>query len=79
MILCSYKPETLTVRAGINLPTSGSSPNLRYYKPHAPGSVEPYDSIDDSINDINSPRVDARIADQASRMFICKVHLYEYV
>lgn len=66
LVLCSYKPETLTVRAGINLPASGSSNNVRYYRPHS-GSIEPYDNIDESLNEVSPPRLEARVADNNSR------------
>lgn len=41
-MLCTYKPETLTVRAGINLPKANPGDVLQNTKPHL-GSVEPYD------------------------------------
>ncbi|GBP88737.1 hypothetical protein EVAR_57907_1 [Eumeta japonica] len=56
LVLCTYKPETLTVRAGINLPKANPGDVLQQTKPHL-GSVEPYE--DDLDNDLQPARLEA--------------------
>lgn len=57
LVLCTYKPETLTVRAGINLPKSSPGDVLYNTKSHS-GSVEPYDDLD--YNELQPARLEAR-------------------
>ncbi|XP_047515683.1 uncharacterized protein LOC125056568 [Pieris napi] len=64
LVLCSYKPETLTVRAGINLPKS--SPGDVLLEPRPLGSVEPYD-LDD--NNLQPARLEAQRDDSTQSMF----------
>lgn len=59
LVLCTYKPETLTVRAGINLPKSHPGDVLLHTKPHL-GSVEPYDDEDTDYNELQPARLEAR-------------------
>ncbi|XP_014369900.2 uncharacterized protein LOC106719926 [Papilio machaon] len=58
LVLCTYKPETLTVRAGINLPKADPGDVLHQTKPI--GSVEPYDNQDMDYNDLQPARLEAR-------------------
>ncbi|CAK1602965.1 unnamed protein product [Parnassius mnemosyne] len=58
LILCTYKPETLTVRAGINLPKANPGDVLHETIPF--GSVEPYDNQDMDYNDLQPARLEAR-------------------
>ncbi|XP_068621431.1 uncharacterized protein [Battus philenor] len=58
LVLCTYKPETLTVRAGINLPKANPGDVLHETKPI--GSVEPYDNQDMDYNDLQPARLEAR-------------------
>ncbi|XP_063376511.1 uncharacterized protein LOC134663900 isoform X1 [Cydia fagiglandana] len=66
LVLCTYKPETLTVRAGINLPKANPGDVLLHTKPH-PGSVEPYD--DDDYNELQPLRLEARKQESEPSMF----------
>ncbi|XP_049867710.1 uncharacterized protein LOC126367973 [Pectinophora gossypiella] len=58
LVLCTYKPETLTVRAGINLPKANPGDVLQQTKPSF-GSVEPYDQ-DMDYNELQPARLEAR-------------------
>ncbi|XP_075992487.1 uncharacterized protein LOC142987543 [Anticarsia gemmatalis] len=59
LVLCTYKPETLTVRAGINLPKSNPGDVLQQSKPSS-GSVEPYENQDMDYNELQPARLEAR-------------------
>nr|XP_021191261.2 uncharacterized protein LOC110376932 [Helicoverpa armigera] len=59
LVLCTYKPETLTVRAGINLPKSNPGDVLHQHKPSS-GSVEPYENQDMDYNELQPARLEAR-------------------
>ncbi|XP_050670171.1 uncharacterized protein LOC126968962 [Leptidea sinapis] len=65
LVLCSYKPDTLTVRAGINLPKSSPGDILMETRPHA--SVELYNDIED--NDLQPARLEARQEKSTQSMF----------
>ncbi|XP_026324394.1 uncharacterized protein LOC113233469 isoform X2 [Hyposmocoma kahamanoa] len=58
LVLCTYKPETLTVRAGINLPKANPGDVLQHTKPNI-GSVEPYDQ-DMDYNELQPARLEAQ-------------------
>ncbi|KAJ0181976.1 hypothetical protein K1T71_002698 [Dendrolimus kikuchii] len=58
LVLCTYKPETLTVRAGINLPKSNPGDVLLHMKPHS-GDVEPYDNQNLDYNELQPARLEA--------------------
>ncbi|KAI8428055.1 hypothetical protein MSG28_002343 [Choristoneura fumiferana] len=58
LVLCTYKPETLTVRAGINLPKANPGDVLLHTRPHS-GSVEPYDNQDLDYNELQPARLEA--------------------
>lgn len=58
LVLCTYKPETLTVRAGINLPKANPGDVLQNTKPNL-GSVEPYDQ-DIDYNELQPARLEAQ-------------------
>ncbi|CAD0196044.1 unnamed protein product [Chrysodeixis includens] len=58
LVLCTYKPETLTVRAGINLPKTNPGDVLQH-KPSS-GSVEPYENQDMDYNELQPARLEAR-------------------
>lgn len=58
-MLCTYKPETLTVRAGINLPKAHPGDVLLHTRPHH-GSVEPYENEDMDYNELQPARLEAR-------------------
>ncbi|CAG9566731.1 unnamed protein product [Danaus chrysippus] len=62
LVLCTYKPETLTVRAGINLPKSNPGDVLLDTKPQ--GIVEPYDD-----NNLQPARLEARKEETQQSMF----------
>lgn len=57
LVLCTYKPETLTVRAGINLPKSNPGDVLIETKSH--GVVEPYDDRELNDNSLQPARLEA--------------------
>ncbi|XP_059060392.1 uncharacterized protein LOC131853504 isoform X2 [Achroia grisella] len=59
LVLCTYKPETLTVRAGINLPKANPGDVLHHIKPHS-GYAEPYDNQDLDYNELQPARLEAR-------------------
>ncbi|XP_022820388.1 uncharacterized protein LOC111352227 [Spodoptera litura] len=59
LVLCTYKPETLTVRAGINLPKSNPGDVLHHHKSSS-GSVEPYENQDMDYNELQPARLEAR-------------------
>ncbi|KAG6460869.1 hypothetical protein O3G_MSEX012278 [Manduca sexta] len=59
LVLCTYKPETLTVRAGINLPKTSPDDLLHPTKSHT-GLVEPYDNEDINNNELQPARLEAR-------------------
>lgn len=59
LVLCTYKTETLTVRAGINLPKANPGDVLHHMKPHY-GSVEPYDAQDLDYNELQPARLQAK-------------------
>ncbi|XP_038211449.1 uncharacterized protein LOC119831948 [Zerene cesonia] len=65
LVLCTYKPETLTVRAGINLPKSSPGDVLLETRPR--GSVEPYNDMDD--NNLQPARLEARKEESPQSMF----------
>ncbi|CAG4944255.1 unnamed protein product [Colias eurytheme] len=65
LVLCTYKPETLTVRAGINLPKSSPGDVLLETRPR--GSVEPYNDMDD--NNLQPARLEARREESPQSMF----------
>lgn len=58
LVLCTYKPETLTVRAGINLPKSNPGDVLHQSRPSV-GSVEPYENQDMDYNELQPARLEA--------------------
>ncbi|XP_063838573.1 uncharacterized protein LOC135087733 [Ostrinia nubilalis] len=68
LVLCTYKPETLTVRAGINLPKANPGDVLHQMKPHL-GSVEPYDTQDLDYNELQPARLEARKEDTQPSVF----------
>ncbi|XP_028170175.1 uncharacterized protein LOC114359852 [Ostrinia furnacalis] len=68
LVLCTYKPETLTVRAGINLPKANPGDVLHQVKPHL-GSVEPYDTQDLDYNELQPARLEARKEDTQPSVF----------
>ncbi|CAK1550063.1 unnamed protein product [Leptosia nina] len=65
LVLCSYKPETLTVRAGINLPKSSPGDVLLEARPL--GTVEPFNDLDN--NNLQPARLEARKDDSTQSMF----------
>ncbi|CAH0725995.1 unnamed protein product, partial [Brenthis ino] len=67
LVLCTYKPETLTVRAGINLPKSNPGDVLVQAKPH--GVVEPYDENELNDNGLKPARLEARKEETHQSMF----------
>ncbi|KAM3964754.1 uncharacterized protein ACR2FA_001143 [Aphomia sociella] len=68
LVLCTYKPETLTVRAGINLPKANPGDVLQHIKPHA-GSAEPYDNQDLDYNELQPARLEARKEETQQSVF----------
>ncbi|KAL0849370.1 hypothetical protein ABMA28_013676 [Loxostege sticticalis] len=68
LVLCTYKPETLTVRAGINLPKANPGDVLHHMKPHL-GSVEPYDNQDLDYNELQPARLEARKEDTPQSLY----------
>lgn len=68
MVLCTYKPETLTVRAGINLPKANPGDVLHQMKPHL-GSVEPYEDQDMDYNELQPARLEARKEDTQQSLY----------
>ncbi|XP_026727036.1 uncharacterized protein LOC113493310 [Trichoplusia ni] len=58
LVLCTYKPETLTVRAGINLPKTNPGDVLQHKS--SSGSVEPYENQDMDYNELQPARLEAR-------------------
>ncbi|CAH0748838.1 unnamed protein product [Diatraea saccharalis] len=67
LVLCTYKPETLTVRAGINLPKANPGDVLHNMKPV--GSVEPYDNEDLDYNELQPARLEARKEETQQSVF----------
>ncbi|XP_039763357.1 uncharacterized protein LOC120636122 [Pararge aegeria] len=67
LVLCTYKPETLTVRAGINLPKANPGDVLVETKPH--GIVEPYDDQEINDNSLQPARLEARKDEAQPSMF----------
>lgn len=59
LVLCTYKTETLTVRAGINLPKANPGDVLQHTKPHY-GSVQPYDQDLVDYNELKPARLQAK-------------------
>lgn len=68
LVICTYKPETLTVRAGINLPKSSPGDVLMSKKPH-PGDVEPYDNQNLDYNELQPARLEARPEETQQSVF----------
>ncbi|KAL4712856.1 hypothetical protein ACJJTC_011926 [Scirpophaga incertulas] len=68
LVLCTYKPETLTVRAGINLPKANPGDVLHHMKPHL-GSVEPYENEDLDYNELQPARLEARKEETPQSVF----------
>lgn len=68
LVLCTYKPETLTVRAGINLPKSNPGDELLHSRPSS-GSVEPYEGQDMDYNELQPARLQARSEDAQQSVF----------
>ncbi|XP_026500392.1 uncharacterized protein LOC113403939 [Vanessa tameamea] len=67
LVLCTYKPETLTVRAGINLPKANPGDVLVETKPH--GVVEPYDEQELNDNSLQPARLEATKEESQQSMF----------
>ncbi|CAH2104447.1 unnamed protein product [Euphydryas editha] len=67
LVICSYKPETLTVRAGINLPKANPGDVLVETKPH--GVVEPYDEQEINDNSLQPARLEATKEETQQSMF----------
>ncbi|RVE54173.1 hypothetical protein evm_001296 [Chilo suppressalis] len=67
LVLCTYKPETLTVRAGINLPKANPGDVLHHMRPV--GSVEPYDNQDLDYNELQPARLEARKEETQQSVF----------
>ncbi|CAB3250247.1 unnamed protein product [Arctia plantaginis] len=68
LVLCTYKPETLTVRAGINLPKSNPGDVLQQSKPSR-GSVEPYENQEMDYNELQPARLEAQKEDTQQNVF----------
>lgn len=68
MVLCSYKPETLTVRAGINLPKANPGDVLVESK--TLGAVEPYDEQDLNDNRLQPARLEATKEETQQSQFL---------
>ncbi|XP_072936866.1 uncharacterized protein [Epargyreus clarus] len=68
LVLCTYKPETLTVRAGINLPKANPGDVLLDTKSHI-GYVEPYDDQELDSNDLKPARLEALKEESSQSMF----------
>lgn len=75
-MLCTYKPETLTVRAGINLPKSNPGDVLHQSKSSS-GSVEPYDNQDMDYNELQPARLEAR--KEETQQSMCKLILFLFL
>ncbi|XP_045762300.1 uncharacterized protein LOC123865352 [Maniola jurtina] len=67
LVICTYKPETLTVRAGINLPKANPGDVLVETKSH--GIVEPYDDQELNDNRLQPARLEARKEETQQSMF----------
>ncbi|XP_050361386.1 uncharacterized protein LOC126780753 [Nymphalis io] len=67
LVLCTYKPETLTVRAGINLPKANPGDVLVETKPH--GVVEPYDEQELNDNSLQPARLEASKEESQQSVF----------
>ncbi|XP_046961512.1 uncharacterized protein LOC124531101 [Vanessa cardui] len=67
LVLCTYKPETLTVRAGINLPKANPGDVLVETKPH--GVVEPYNEQELNDNSLQPARLEATKEESQQSMF----------
>ncbi|XP_004930961.1 uncharacterized protein LOC101738011 [Bombyx mori] len=59
LVICTYKPETLTVRAGINLPKSSPGDVLNSFNSHHTGDVEPFENQDMDYNELRPARLEA--------------------
>ncbi|XP_026757415.2 uncharacterized protein LOC113517072 [Galleria mellonella] len=68
LVLCTYKPETLTVRAGINLPKANPGDVLHHIKHHS-GYAEPYDNQDLDYNELQPARLEARKEEMQQSVF----------
>ncbi|XP_060801958.1 uncharacterized protein LOC106143669 [Amyelois transitella] len=67
LVLCTYKPETLTVRAGINLPKANPGDVLHHMRPI--GSAEPYDNQELDYNELQPARLEADKEQTEQSMF----------
>ncbi|KAI5632174.1 hypothetical protein NE865_15118 [Phthorimaea operculella] len=76
LVLCTYKPETLTVRAGINLPKANPGDVLQHTKSSV-GSVEPYDH-DMDYNELQPARLEAR-KEEAEQSIVGEVSLVMFL
>lgn len=76
LVLCTYKPETLTVRAGINLPKANPGDVLQHTKPNV-GSVEPYGQ-DMDYNELQPARLEAQ-KEETEQSSYGKLHFTEYL
>ncbi|XP_011554618.3 uncharacterized protein LOC105385872 [Plutella xylostella] len=77
LVLCTYKPETLTVRAGINLPKSNPG-DVLYNTKTSVGSVEPYDNDDFEYNELQPARLQAK-KDEAGQTMYGEVSLVVFL
>ncbi|XP_067006967.1 uncharacterized protein [Anabrus simplex] len=66
LVLCTYQPETLTVRAGINLPSQGSrdDPNSDNMLDQSHSQAIPYDASQLQLESVNDVRVSRLLHDR---------------